>query len=141
MSKSLPETITVDGARLELVLERVLERAEQVRDRRHARAAVLEGYLDAMLRYRKSLLLLVRDVSAGPQEFYDRTIRLTARAIGLVAGPGADLDERVRATQALSALGDPLIMFPETPDGELRGRMLDGAWRLLEGPTERRPEP
>ena len=55
--------------------------------------------------------------------------------IELVAGPRADLDGRVHATQAVAALGDPPLMFPEIPDEELRGRMLEGARRLLEGPT------
>lgn len=112
-------------------LERVMERAEREERRRETRVVVLEGYLDVMLRYRESLLFLVRDVAAGSQDFYERTIRVTARAIELITGPDASLEERVRATQAITALADPIVMFPETPNEELRQRLLDGAWRLL----------
>lgn len=116
-------------------LEGVLDRAARADSLGEARAMVLEGYLDVMLRYRRSLLLLVRDVAAGPQEFYERMIHLTARSIEFITGPDADLAAQIRATQAISALGDPLIMFPDTPEEDLRERFLDGAWRLLEEPT------
>lgn len=118
--------------------ERVLDRAAREESPRGVRAAVLEGYLGVLLRYRGSLLLLARDVASIPQEFYERLIRLAARANELIAGPDAGLDERIRATQAISVLGDPLIMFPDVPSEELREKILKGAWRLLEEPAGRR---
>lgn len=118
-------------------LERAMDKAARAGSPQGVRAAVLEGYVDLVLAYRGSLLALMRDVSATPQDFHERVIALTGRAIELITGPGAGLEEKVRATQALSALGDPLIMFPEVPSDELRQMTLDGAWRLLAGTAER----
>ncbi|MGF1471470.1 MAG: TetR/AcrR family transcriptional regulator [Rubrobacteraceae bacterium] len=119
-------------------LDLVLDLAEQADDQQNVRAAVLEGYLDVLIRYRGSILSLMRDVSATPPDFYGRMVRFGERAKELIAGPNASLDERIRATQALSALGDPLVLFPDTPGEELREKILDGAWRLLEEPPDRR---
>ena len=119
-------------------LDRVLDRAEQADVQQNICAAVLEGYLEVLIRYRGSILALMRDVSATPRDFYERMVRFGRRANELIAGPNAGLDERIRAAQALSALGDPLVLFPDTPSEELRGRILDGAWRLLEEPPDRR---
>lgn len=117
--------------------EHVLVRAAQADSQEGVRAAVLEGYMDVLLRYRGSLVVLMRDVASTPQDFYERMISLTARANELIAGPDADLDERIRATQAIAVLGDPLIMFPDIPSEALRDRILDGVWRLLKEPVDR----
>lgn len=119
-------------------LDHVLDLAEQADGPQNVRAAVLEGYLDVLIRYRGSILALMRDVSATPPNFYERMVRFGERAKELIAGPDASLDERIRATQALSALGDPLVLFPNTPSEELREKILDGAWRLLEEPSDQR---
>ena len=119
-------------------LDHVLDRAEQADGQQNIRAAVLEGYLDVLMRYRGSILALMRDVSATPPDFYERMVRFGARAKELIAGPNASLDERIRATQALSALGDPLVLFPDIPSEELREKILDGAWRLLDEPSDQR---
>ena len=100
--------------------------------------AMLEGYLDVLIRYRGSILALMRDVSSTPRDFYERMVRFGEHANELISGPNADLDERIRAAQALSALGDPLILFYDIPSEELRDRILGGAWRLLDEPIDPR---
>ncbi|MFE3255617.1 helix-turn-helix domain-containing protein [Nocardia sp. NPDC059229] len=65
-----------------------------------------------------------------------RDIALTARE--RIAGPGADFTERVRAAQVCAALSDPVVIFADHSEAELRAAILDGAQRLLGSP---RPQP
>lgn len=99
---------------------------------------MLEGYLDVLIRYRGSILALMRDASSTPQGFYEHMLLFGEHANELITGPDAGPDEKVRTPQALAALGDPLIMFPNVQSKELRQIILNGPWRLLNGPINSR---
>ncbi|MDG4785802.1 TetR family transcriptional regulator [Micromonospora sp. WMMD1102] len=101
-----------------------------------ARWAVLEGWLDTLLRHRRPLGTLYHDMTLLARgTTYARIMRLATRAYDLVAGPGATRAERIRAIQATGMLGDPIVFFADVPDEELRAALLDGAVRLLAEPA------
>jgi len=101
-----------------------------------ARWVFLEAWVDAMLAHRRSLGMLLRDVSvltAGGM--YPRFMSLAMRAYAVVAGPNATLAEQVRAVQAVAALGDPVVFFDDVPETLLREQMLAGVRQLLGDPA------
>lgn len=130
-------------------MEAALERAAAAQPRDQPRWVCVEGLLDSYLANRSALLLLRQDLSilGRSPELYDRFFAVFTRAYGLIAGPGAALPAQVRAAQAMAALGDPLVIFPEAPNHVLREIVLDGARELLRdlpygratGPDRRRP--
>nr|MDT0657024.1 TetR family transcriptional regulator [Micromonospora sp. DSM 115978] len=133
-------------------LEGVLETALS-HPPRSARQAALEGFLDAMLRHRRALGMLVHDMALLARgKAYTRLFSLVTRMNQVVAGPEPTRLDRVRAVQAFAMLSDPVVMIADIPDDVLRADMLDGVRRLLPDlptgpppprpPTDhRRPEP
>ena len=98
------------------------------------RTQVLEGSVDALLSNRRILALLFRDASvygADGLVLGGRVIAWMEQAQKLLAGPRAGWRDRVRATQALSALADPISLFPDVADADLRAELLRGAHELL----------
>ncbi|WP_410566400.1 TetR family transcriptional regulator [Amycolatopsis sp. cmx-4-61] len=99
------------------------------------RRAALEGLLEVWLTHRYLLRMNLRDLgltasAAAFERFRDGM--LTANA--LVAGPDADFAARVRAAQAIAMLSDPVVLFAEAPEAELRAAILDGVRRLFTAP-------
>ncbi|WP_204032335.1 TetR family transcriptional regulator, partial [Sinosporangium siamense] len=113
-------------------LEEVLNEAETHGAPEAVRWRAIEGYVDVHLRHRETLSMLVRDmtllVQAPVAERFRAAITL---ANDLVAGPGCDLEERVRACQVVAGLGDPVLLFRDVPVDRLRRLILDGARALL----------
>ncbi|MEU4544105.1 TetR family transcriptional regulator [Nonomuraea dietziae] len=114
-------------------LERALEQAEARGDPEKVRWSAIEGYVDACLRHREALLLLVRDTTLLAQApVGERFKAVVALAHDLVRGPDRRLEQRVRAAQAVAALGDPVVFFPDAPVTVLRELILGGAHALLD---------
>lgn len=102
------------------------------------RWAVVEGMLDAFLVHRQALLMMRHDLAILTQQpdFLHRFLEVGERAHFLIAGPGADLADRVRAAQAVAILGDPVLYFADTPIDLLRELILDNARKLYDdGPS------
>jgi hypothetical protein len=62
---------------------------------------------------------------------YVRLRDIALAAQDLIAGPDADFITRVQAAQAYAALSDPVVIFADQPETQLRAAILDGVRRLL----------
>ncbi|MBO3746386.1 TetR family transcriptional regulator [Streptosporangiaceae bacterium NEAU-GS5] len=113
---------------MEATLDAV-ERAALERDREwHVAVAMLDVYMA----HRRVLGLPVQNLSVLAQApVYERWMAAMFRANDLVTGDASTLAERVRATQAMALLSDPVIVIGDAPDEELRHLILDGLRRLL----------
>jgi AcrR family transcriptional regulator len=117
--------------------ETVLARAEEHPDPDAVRWQALEALLDVFLRHRKTLLMLVRDMTLLVQAPVAPRVRAAmALANDLVAGPDRSLQRRVRAAQAVAGLGDVVVLFSDAPEAELRRHVMDGVRVLLATPSE-----
>ncbi|WP_433561554.1 TetR family transcriptional regulator [Nocardia sp. CA-151230] len=115
--------------------EAMLESVRPIQDPDARRWAVTEGLLDTWLQHRSLLRIHMQDqaLSADTATYVRlRDIALTAQE--LIAGPGADFTARVRAAQVYAALSDPVVIFADQPERQLRAAILDGVRRLLGGP-------
>ncbi|MGR6924478.1 TetR family transcriptional regulator [[Actinomadura] parvosata] len=113
-------------------LEDALSDAERAGDAQTVRWRAIEGYVDVHLRHRQTLLMLVRDMTLLVQApLADRFRAAIALANELVCGPERSLEWRVRASQVVAGLGDPVVLFLEAPAGRIRRHILDGARALL----------
>lgn len=100
---------------------------------RTARWVMLEAWVETMLAHRRSLGMLLHDLSMLTRGgLYPRMMSLAMRAYAVVAGPDATLAEQVRAVQAVAMLGDPVVFFDDVPVARLRAEMLAGVRRLLD---------
>jgi AcrR family transcriptional regulator len=115
--------------------ETAIAEAERAAD---PRWAVIEGWLDTLLRHRKLFRTIYHDPALVSHEStYARTIALAERSMTLIAGPEPSLGARVRAAQALAVLGDPVLYFPSAPVADLRREILAGVRRVLGEPEPR----
>jgi AcrR family transcriptional regulator len=97
-----------------------------------ARLAAVEAWLDALLRHRDWLRMIMHDLALlthGP--FYQRMLRVSLRLNELVAGPDADQSAKIRATQITGAIGDPVVYFPNVPASVIRTEVLTTARHML----------
>ncbi|BCJ68523.1 helix-turn-helix domain-containing protein [Polymorphospora rubra] len=95
---------------------------------------MIEGWLDTLLKHRAPLGMLVNDIAILTRNsVYRRILAVATQANELVAGPDADQRERVRATQAIAMVSDPIVFYTDADTATLREDMLDGVHRLLEG--------
>ncbi|WP_327588691.1 TetR family transcriptional regulator [Nonomuraea sp. NBC_00507] len=116
-------------------LEEVLGEAESHGDPETVRWRAIEGYVDVHLRHRETLSMLVRDMSLLVEAPLEGRFRAAiALANDLVSGPGGDLGQRVRASQVVAGLADPVVLFRDVPADRLRHLILDGARALLGAP-------
>ncbi|HZE39802.1 MAG TPA: TetR family transcriptional regulator [Stackebrandtia sp.] len=100
-----------------------------------ARWAAIEGVLDVLLTHRHLLRLSLHDLAlVAPGRVYERFTAAMGLANRLVAGENPSFAQRVRASQAVSILGDPVVLFADEPTDELRAEVLKGL-RLLVGPS------
>lgn len=120
-------------------LEAVLAQAESCDSAEEVRWRAIEGYVDVHLRHRHTLTMLVKDMTLLVQApVADRFRAAIALANELVAGPGGGLEQRVRASQVVAGLADPVVLFRDEPADRLRSLILDGAGALLGRPAEPR---
>ncbi|WP_043701164.1 TetR family transcriptional regulator [Nocardia abscessus] len=121
-------------------LDAVLAEAESEPSAEEVRWRAIEGYVDVHLRHRHTLTMLVRDMTLLVQApVADRFRAAIALANELVAGPGSGIEQRVRASQVVAGLADPVVLFRNEPVDRLRQLILDGARALLGEPIEPRP--
>ncbi|MGW1737961.1 TetR family transcriptional regulator [Nocardia sp. NPDC001965] len=121
-------------------LDAALAAAEAAPEPEAVRWRAIEGYVDVHLRHRHTLTMLVRDMTLLVQApVGDRFRAAIALANELVAGPGAGIEQRVRASQVVAGLADPVVLFRDEPVGRLRRLILEGARALLGAPTVSRP--
>lgn len=117
-------------------LEAVLAEAESHGSVEEVRRRAIEGYVDVHLRHRHTLTMLVKDMTLLAQApVADRFRAAIALANELVAGPDGGLEQRVRASQVVAALADPVVLFRDEPAERLRSLILDGARALLGEPA------
>jgi len=112
--------------------EAVVESAAVLADPAGRCWAGVEGLLDVALSHSMLLRIQMQDqaLAADPAAFA-RMRDLALAAQELIAGPGADFTDRVRAAQVYAALSDPVTIFADQPATQLRAAILDGIARLL----------
>jgi DNA-binding transcriptional ArsR family regulator len=103
---------------------------------------VIEGLLDAELKHRRLLRTNLRDMAlSAAQPVFARFRDALLRGNVLVAGRAASFATRVRAAQALAMLGDPVVLFADAPEDELRAEILVGVHALLGEPERHATRP
>src|SRR5215813_7798071 len=95
------------------------------------RWAVIEGLIDVQLSHRHLLRMNLQDLALITPA-YHRYRDAAILAEHLIAGPFADLTDRIRAAQAFAMLSDPIVMFADLPAQMLRAEVLAGVRRLLD---------
>lgn len=96
----------------------------------------IEAVLDVLLTHRTAMRMASHDLSPLAHDpAFHRFSSAILRAQRLVAGPDPDLAQRVRATQAIAMLGDPVILLADAPADALRREVLAGVRRLLAEPV------
>jgi AcrR family transcriptional regulator len=95
------------------------------------RATLITGWLDVFLRYRNTLVTLLRELPATPSDSFGRLLRTMEDGIAAAAGADAGIPERIAVAQAVSAVTDPVALMPQLPSDVLRDHLLAGVWRLL----------
>lgn len=109
-----------------------VDAAERLAEVERVPWATVEGVLDAYLTNRQVLSLVIQNLGLFAQEpVFQRYFATMTRASELLAGPDPDLPARVRATQAIAMLSDPILLLTDAPTGPLRHAILSGVDRLL----------
>lgn len=99
----------------------------------------IEGMLDTLLTHRALLRMVLHDMAVFAHDAtFHRYSELMTTAHRMVAGPNPDLAGRVRATQAIAMLADPVILLGDAPADALRAEVLAGVCRLLAEPAPAR---
>jgi AcrR family transcriptional regulator len=102
-------------------------------DPQRKRWAVIEGLLDVWLSHRYLLRMSLRDLALATEgPIFQRFRDAMMLANHIVAGPVPDLNDRIRAVQALGTLTDPVVLFADLPTDMLRSAVLAGVRRLLD---------
>lgn len=115
-------------------LDAVLTRAAGERGLAARRRQLLEESADVLLGHRQVLSLLLRDTSVYGDDGFELSARIVAwteRASTLLTGGRGHWKDQVRAAQALSALADPISLFPSVPADRLRPELLSASFMLL----------
>ncbi|WTW99843.1 TetR/AcrR family transcriptional regulator [Streptomycetaceae bacterium NBC_01309] len=113
-------------------LDRVLDAAERRKGQAVRQRLLFEGYVDFLLRYRTLAVVLDRDVSVGTHPaIRPRLESITTRVRGVLSDSERPIEFRVASTVAMGGIYSAVAMFPELPDDELRGVLLDIVRRLL----------
>lgn len=113
-------------------LEELIIRSGQVPIPQDRVWALLEGWVDTLLRHREILSTLRYDIGVfSRQSQYHRVLLVTEQAVAVISGPGADRRDRVRAIQALGMVSDPVVYYLDVDAASLREDVLDGVRRLL----------
>ncbi|NYH77383.1 AcrR family transcriptional regulator [Actinopolyspora biskrensis] len=112
-------------------LEQVLADAAQQEDIGTVRTELMTGWVEIFLRYRGTLLALLRELASVPSEAFTRMLAVMEHAVDIAAGTEAGPAERVALAQAISAATDPIALLPDLSDEVLREHVLAGVWRLL----------
>jgi AcrR family transcriptional regulator len=101
-------------------------------DRAETREEIVVNTLDVWLKHRNLLRdNVMHNMAVLSQESVIRRFtELMFEANRRVAGPGADLPERIRAAQVIAMLSDPVITHADEPVERVREEVLRGA-RLL----------
>jgi AcrR family transcriptional regulator len=93
-----------------------------------SRQEVFESLIDVYLKHRALLRdNVVHDLALlGQGPTLRRFTELMIRAGELASGPDPTLRDKIRATQAIAALSDPVIMFADEPADQMREEVLRG---------------
>jgi AcrR family transcriptional regulator len=97
-------------------------------ERATSRQEVFEELLDVHLRHRGLLRdNVIHELALLAQAPTIRRItELMFAANRLAAGPDPTLRDKVRAAQAIAALSDPVVAFPDVPADQMRAEVLRG---------------
>ncbi|SEG68963.1 DNA-binding transcriptional regulator, AcrR family [Thermomonospora echinospora] len=126
---ALSEPLTED---VEESIRQALDEAAVRPDPDRARWVMIEYVLDAYLRHRRLLRVLMHDLTLLAHDHaFQRFVGLIEQVHQIVAGPDPDLRRGVRAVQAIAMISDPVMFFPDVPDERIRAEILAGVRTLL----------
>ena len=93
---------------------------------------LVEGYLDLLLDQRPMIRWLRTDLTAQAHpSIGPRLLELGERLHVMLGGHAMSLEEQVRITAALGALGAGVSQFPDAASSALRVPLLQIAWAIL----------
>ncbi|WP_458687147.1 TetR family transcriptional regulator [Nocardia tengchongensis] len=122
--------------------EALLESVRPLTDLHVRRWTAVEGLLDTWLQHTPLLRMQLHDEALSTDNAtYARLRDIALDTQEVIAGPGADFAERVRAAQVYAALSDPVVIFADHSTTELRAAILAGVQQLLGSPPPRRTVP
>ena len=121
-------------------LEQLLDEHEAAADTPARRRQFMQGYLDYLLRHRRLIAYISRDlatlahpaIAAGNRE---RRARLEA----MLLGDAVDFQQQVRVAMTFGGIQAAIAQYPDVADSELRAALLDAAGSLLRPRPRRRP--
>ena len=117
-------------------LEDLIAEAARITDHVVLRRTLIEGTLDAYLRHRRLLRLMLNDLTLLAQDHaFRRLVTLVRRIHHLFTGPDEDISVHVRTVQIFAMLSDPVVFFDDLPAERLRAEILAGVWALVDEPT------
>lgn len=115
-------------------LEGVLEAAAAEPELARVRWRLIEGSVTRMLAHRDVLVMLLLDSALlSETEVGARLGAILLRSQDLVAGPDADIGQRIRAFQLISGQSNTITRFAGVPSEVLRVHLLQGARVVLDG--------
>lgn len=113
--------------------ERVLEELGTLSGSTDNRRRALQAYLETEFSEERVLRMIMRDVTVLTHpRIRDVLVKQTQRWIDLIAGPGAELHDRVRASAAMAAVQASVYNFPGTSLGEIRDTVFAAALAALD---------
>lgn len=107
--------------------------AAELADPSQSRWVAIEGILEVWLSHRYLLRVSMHDLALVAGKIFERFRDAMLRANAVVAGVDPNLDDRVRAAQAIAMLADPVVLFADAPIKKLRAAVLRGVRALLDG--------
>jgi AcrR family transcriptional regulator len=118
-------------------LDQLLDSYEGSPDAPGRRRRFIEDYLDFLLRHRRLIAYISRDLAGLAEVLASASGDWRERVEAMLAGDGVDFREQVRVAMAFRGIGAVIAQYPDVGTAELREALLD-ATRTLLRPRARR---
>lgn len=121
-------------------LDMVLNEHESAADTPARRRQFMRAYLDYLLRHRRVIAYIARDLAtlAHPAIATGNRER-RARLEAMLLGDALDFHQQVRVAMAFGGIQAVIAQYPDADTDELRAALLDAAGSLLRPLARRRP--
>jgi AcrR family transcriptional regulator len=111
-------------------IEELLDAYEEAPITQARRRAFVQDYLDYLLRHRRLMAYIVRDLASLARPTFasnERRVRIEA----IIAGGEVDFNEQIRIAMVLGGTHAVIAQYPETDSVELREALSEAAGVLL----------
>ncbi len=120
-------------------LDELLDAYEDVPDTPARRRRFIEDYLDYLLRHRRLIAYMARDLAGLAHVLASAEGDWRARVEAIAAGDELNFHEQVRVTMAFRGIGAVIAQYPDADTAELRQALLNATRALLRTRNRRQP--